>query len=105
MEGLAERCLGRGLEVLIWDDQVHMSSIQGANRAFIEDRIPHLSALLVPSAQDVVAHADVVVRSTTKTEAVHAVTDAGDTIDRIVDLARIDHDAITAHEGYSGVAW
>lgn len=105
MVALAERCLGRGLDILIWDDQVHMSSIQGANRAFIDERIPHLSALLTPSAEEVAAHADLAVLSTTKAPAIDAVAAAIDGIAHILDLSRVTDDCINQHEGYTGVAW
>ncbi|MEM9202370.1 MAG: nucleotide sugar dehydrogenase [Actinomycetota bacterium] len=100
---LAERCHGRGLELLIWDDQVQLSAIQGANRAFIDSRIPHLSKLLVSSAESVARHAEVVVLGTKRADAVDAA--AGSDAAHIVDLVRVDNPSITDRDGYSGVAW
>ena len=100
---LAERCLGRGLEMLIWDDQVQLSSIQGANRAFIDSRIPHLSKLLVSSAESVARHAQLAVLGTKRDAAVEAV--ASSEAEHVLDLVRVVHDDVTSREGYSGVAW
>jgi len=100
---LAERCIGRGLELLIWDDQVRLSSIRGANRAFIDDRIPHLSKLLVSSPESVARHAEIAVLGTNKPAAVDAVASSSAT--EIVDLVRVVHPDILNRDGYSGVAW
>jgi len=100
---LAERCIGRGLGLLIWDDQVQLSSIRGANRAFIDDRIPHLSRLLVSSPESVARYAEIAVLGTNKSAAVDAV--AGSNIKEVVDLVRVLNPSILNRDGYSGVAW
>ena len=46
---LAERLLGRGFELLIHDPQVAVSRLLGANRAYVDQRIPHLSRLMAGS--------------------------------------------------------
>ena len=103
MVTLAERCIGRGLELLIWDDQVQLSSIQGANRAFIDSRIPHLSKLLTGSPESVARHAEVAIIGTNRPEVNSAV--AGGDVEMIVDLVRVADQAVTGHERYVGVAW
>lgn len=47
---LAERLIGRGYGLRIFDRSVHLASLLGANRAYIEREIPHIDALM---AQDV----------------------------------------------------
>lgn len=100
---LAERCIGRGLEVLIWDDQVQLSSIKGANRAFIDARLPHLSRLLVNSPESVARHAELAVIGNRRAETLDAV--AGADVGHVIDLVRVDDDRITGRKGYRGVAW
>ncbi|MCB2200610.1 UDP-glucose/GDP-mannose dehydrogenase family protein [bacterium] len=56
---LAERLLGKGYELLIHDPAVQEAKLMGANKAYIESMLPHLSGLLVENAQQVVEHADV----------------------------------------------
>jgi GDP-mannose 6-dehydrogenase len=51
---LAERLLGRGFELLIHDPQVAVSRLLGANRAYVEQRIPHLSRFIADSPDEVV---------------------------------------------------
>jgi GDP-mannose 6-dehydrogenase len=46
---LAERLLGRGFNLCIYDRFVQVSRLMGANRAFIDREIPHLGRLMVIS--------------------------------------------------------
>ena len=58
---LAERLVGRGFELLIHDPQVAVSRLLGANRAYVDQRIPHLSRFIADSPDEVVNHAEVCV--------------------------------------------
>jgi len=46
---LAERLLGKGYELSIYDPNVVAARLTGANKQYIDGVIPHLSRLLVPS--------------------------------------------------------
>ena len=46
---LAERLLGRGFELRIYDRSVQVARLMGSNRAYIEREIPHLERLMVIS--------------------------------------------------------
>jgi GDP-mannose 6-dehydrogenase len=58
---LAERLLGKGLDLKIYDPNVSLARLTGANRDYIERTIPHLAALLVPTLDEVVTGRDLVV--------------------------------------------
>jgi len=45
---LAERLLGRGYDLRIFDRSVQVARLTGSNRAYIEREIPHLERLLTP---------------------------------------------------------
>ena len=45
---LAERLLGRGYDLRIFDRSVQVARLTGSNRAYIEREIPHLERLLFP---------------------------------------------------------
>jgi GDP-mannose 6-dehydrogenase len=49
---LAERLLGKGYELSIYDPNVIAARLTGANKEYIDSVIPHLSRLLVPSLND-----------------------------------------------------
>lgn len=49
---LAERLLGKGYELSIYDPNVIAARLTGANKEYIDGVIPHLSRLLVPSLDE-----------------------------------------------------
>jgi GDP-mannose 6-dehydrogenase len=101
---LAERLLGKGYDLRIYDANVTMSRLMGANRDFIESRLPHLGELLGNSVDDVLAHADVCVIGCKDPAVLRALDAAGDRT--IIDLVRLpDAEARRAHPGYVGLGW
>ena len=62
---IAEQFIGKGLKLLVYDPEVHLSRLLGANRRFIEQHIPHIGALLQPDLESVVANSDVLVVGST----------------------------------------
>jgi GDP-mannose 6-dehydrogenase len=101
---LAERLVGRGYELLIHDGHVALSRLQGANRAYIASRIPHLERMLAATPEAVVAHAETIVVGSSAPEVVSALRGADGRA--IVDLVRFPgSDAQEAAAGYAGIAW
>ena len=73
MVDLAERLLGRGFELMIHDERVTVSRLAGANREYLEARIPHLARLMATSPEMVVNHSEVcIVRSRTPPRSRHS---------------------------------
>jgi GDP-mannose 6-dehydrogenase len=58
---LAERLIGKGLALRIYDPNVSVARLVGANRDYIEQSIPHLSRLLVDSLHEIADSSDLVV--------------------------------------------
>lgn len=56
-----ERLLGKGYDLRIYDKNVNIASLIGANRDFILNRIPHISKLMVSDIEAVLHHAQTVV--------------------------------------------
>ena len=101
---LAERLLGSGFELMIHDPQVEVSRLLGANRAYVDHRIPHLSRLMASSADAVVSHAEVCVVGAVDPEVIAALRRADGRI--LVDLVRFPGSADYAGDpGYIGVGW
>ena len=59
--GLAERLLGKGYRLSIYDEDIHPDRLRGANRAFIDEHLPHLRDLLSESLDATLAASDVIV--------------------------------------------
>ncbi|MDX6428848.1 MAG: GDP-mannose 6-dehydrogenase [Streptosporangiaceae bacterium] len=101
---LAERLLGKGYDLRIYDANVSMSRLMGANRDYIESRLPHLSELLSNSVEDVLAHAQVCVVGCKDPAVLSALAGAGDRA--IIDLVRLpDAQARRQQPGYVGLGW
>lgn len=58
---LAEHFIGKGLELQVYDPEVHLSRLLGANRRFIEQHIPHIDSLIHGDIEGVIAKTDVIV--------------------------------------------
>jgi GDP-mannose 6-dehydrogenase len=56
-----ERLLGKGYDLRIYDKNVNLARLVGANRDFILNRIPHISRLMVNGIDAVLDHAETVV--------------------------------------------
>lgn len=48
MVEVAQHCLGRGYAVRIFDPQLNLAALVGANKREIDTRMPHLAHLLQP---------------------------------------------------------
>ncbi|MCB9297022.1 MAG: UDP-glucose/GDP-mannose dehydrogenase family protein [Lewinellaceae bacterium] len=60
---LAEKLLGKGYSLSIYDKNVNISKLTGTNKAYIDQHIPHLSELISDRLDEVVANSEVVVIS------------------------------------------
>ena len=58
---LAERLIGKGFELSIYDKNVEHARILGANKEYIESKIPHVSSLLKSDFNAVVNDAEVLI--------------------------------------------
>jgi len=100
---LAERLIGKGYELRIFDPNVNLAVLLGANREYIQTRIPHISRLMVGSAEELLAHAEVVVIGH-KEEAYRPALGASRDGRVVIDLAGFGPDE--GGEGsYRGICW
>ena len=60
---LAEKLLGKGYSLRIYDKNVNISKLTGTNKKYIDQHIPHLSDLISDQLDQVVEHSDLVVIS------------------------------------------
>jgi GDP-mannose 6-dehydrogenase len=58
---IIERLIGKGYDLRIYDKNVNIARLVGANRDFILNRIPHISKLMVGNVDAVLSHAETVV--------------------------------------------
>ncbi|WP_210394992.1 nucleotide sugar dehydrogenase [Motiliproteus sediminis] len=58
---LAEQLIGKGMELEIFDPEVNLSNLIGANKRFIEESIPHIGRLMRNDLGAMLANADIVI--------------------------------------------
>lgn len=100
---LAERLLGKGYELLIYDKNVNMGRIFGSNKAYIDKEIPHIEKHFASSADDVVHNSDVIVVGNKDDEYLSSLKHAR--AKDIVDLVRIIDDGSELSSSYHGICW
>jgi GDP-mannose 6-dehydrogenase len=61
MVTLAEHFFGKGYGLMVYDPEVRLSSLLGANRRFIEQHVPHIGQLLTDDLEKVVAESEVII--------------------------------------------
>jgi GDP-mannose 6-dehydrogenase len=102
MVELVERLLGKGYDLRIYDRNVSLASLMGANREFIFRHIPHIAKLLAPTLEEVIQHAEVLVVSHNAPEFESAIRQPRPG-QLVVDYARVS--AGRSAGGYDGIAW
>jgi len=105
MVELAERLIGKGYDVRIFDSSVTLSRVLGANRAYIEERPPHIVHLLTRYTEDVLEHGEMFIVGSKEPSVVAAVDRIAD-CHTVIDLVRLP-EATTRREAanYSGIGW
>lgn len=89
MVTLAEHLIGKGISLLIYDPEVHLSRLLGANKRFIEQHLPHLGSLIRSELPDVVGASDVLVVGLSDRLLLEQLRAAVRSDHQIVDLANI----------------
>jgi GDP-mannose 6-dehydrogenase len=100
---LAETLLGKGMQLKIFDPVVNPDRLTGANRRYVETRLPHLNTLLVASAKEAVEGSGVVIAATADRDALRAIVHARPR--HVIDLHGGLGDEVEELPGYEGVAW
>jgi GDP-mannose 6-dehydrogenase len=101
---LAEALLGKGYDLRIYDKNVSIARLVGANKDYINEQIPHLSSLLCETIDEVIDNSDVIVVGNGAPEFSDALTKTrGDQL--IVDLVRVKTDRTQIPAKYEGICW
>jgi GDP-mannose 6-dehydrogenase len=103
MVEVVERLIGKGYDVCIYDANVNLAKLVGANRSYILEQIPHISDLMVASIDEVLDRARTLVIGNAD-PAFRAVAERPRNGQRIVDLVRIV-DRRSDGNGYDGICW
>jgi GDP-mannose 6-dehydrogenase len=101
---LAEALLGKGYQLSIYDRNVSLARLVGANRDYINGQIPHLSQHLCDTLDEVIAQSEVIVVG-------NAAPEFSDAVYRcrpdqtVIDLVRLPLDFSKMTARYDGICW
>jgi len=97
-----ETLLGKGYELKLYDKNVNLAALTGANQDYILNHIPHISKLMVNSMEEVLAFADTIVigNGAAEFKQVPGLLKDGQSI---VDLVRISSEQSGGQ--YDGICW
>ncbi|MCH1867673.1 nucleotide sugar dehydrogenase [Nocardioides sp. CFH 31398] len=110
---LAERLVGKGFDLRIFDAVLQLARLVGSNRAFVEQRLPHLAELMTEEADEVAGHGRTLVvgaQDEAVLTALTALADGGAPLDvDLVDLVRLPDPLLgrlrSAGVRYHAIAW
>jgi GDP-mannose 6-dehydrogenase len=100
---MIEFLLSKGYDIKIYDKNVPLAALVGANKDYIMNRIPHIANLLEESMKEVVDHAEVIIIGNSSSE-FKTILDCIRPDQKVIDLVRVVEDKKT-DETYNGIAW
>lgn len=99
-----ETLSGKGFTISVYDANVNLSKLIGANKRYLEQEIPHISSLMKKSVQEVIDHADVILIANRAAE----FEDVLKSLKRdqiVLDFVRIADHWNDLHGNYEGICW
>lgn len=100
---IIERLIGKGYDLRIFDKNVKMAGLVGANREFILNRIPHISRLMANSLKEVLDHGQTIVIGTKDPDFIDVPARIRDD-QQLVDFVRIGNRR-SGEAQYEGICW
>lgn len=98
-----ERLLGKGFDLKLYDRNVNLAKLTGANREYIMKSIPHIERLMVGSVGEVLDHADVIVIGN-RGEEFTGLAGRLRPDQLVIDFVRIPQ-IEERHANYAGICW
>jgi len=101
---IVEILLGKGFDIRIFDKNVHIAKLVGANREYILKKIPYISKFIVSDEREIMEHSDVYIVVNVEDEYRRILEKVPMDI-IIYDLANIDFGNKKQLPNYTGIAW
>jgi GDP-mannose 6-dehydrogenase len=101
---MAERFIGKGLQLRIYDPSVNIARLIGANRRYIEETIPHIASLMTNDLDSLVTDAEILIVGMKSDEVRQALQLNTRTDQLLLDIVGLP-DKGAHHARYEGVCW
>lgn len=104
MVELIEHLIGKGYQVRVYDKNVSLANLHGANRAYIEQEIPHIASIMTDSLDTILDSSELVVVGNKAPEFSDVLPRLRD--DQIlIDLVRLEGVNLPSNGHYQGICW
>jgi GDP-mannose 6-dehydrogenase len=100
---LIERLIGKGFDLRVYDRNVNLAKLTGANRDYILNHIPHIACLMRESMAEVLEHAEVIVIGNGASEFAPVLSMLREG-QKVIDLVRIGKQPEVSAR-YEGICW
>jgi len=101
---LVEYLIGKGYDLRIFDPEVNIARLIGANKRYIEESIPHISSLMKSTCKEVIEASDVIVVGLNNKELIEEVNQSLSSKHHIIDLVNLpEKDRLKGT--YQGICW
>ena len=101
---LSEFLIGKGYDLKIYDENVSLAKVFGANKQYIEQGIPHISTLMCPDIASLLSHADILIIGNYSKKYWKALKN-GIAKKTVIDLVRCSDIIKSRPAHYYGIAW
>jgi GDP-mannose 6-dehydrogenase len=103
MVTLIEALIGKGIQLAVYDRDVSLARLFGANKEYIEREIPHISQLMRGSVDEVLEASDVLIVGN-KSDEFREIEGRLRGDQTVIDLVRL-FDGRTSDDKYQGICW
>lgn len=100
---LIERLIGKGCDVRVFDKNVSVARLVGANKAYLMNAIPHVTQLMVSSLDEIVEHSEIII-ATNRAPEYEPIVTAMRADQILLDMARLPN-VDTATGKVDGINW
>lgn len=100
---LIEMLIGKGFQITIYDEEVSLAKLYGANKRYLDETIPHITSLMESSVSQVVGKSDLIIVSK-KTDHFKKEIEGMKKDIFVVDLVRSFSD-YKGRPNYEGISW
>ncbi|ARU56171.1 GDP-mannose 6-dehydrogenase [Oleiphilus messinensis] len=101
---LAEKLIGKGVELSIYDPEVNVSKLIGANKKFIDSHIPHIGNLMTTDIDQLLAESEVIVVGLSDADLVEKVIEHATENQVVLDLVDMKNRE-NLRATYHGACW
>ncbi|HEU4529710.1 MAG TPA: UDP binding domain-containing protein, partial [Steroidobacteraceae bacterium] len=101
---VAKRLIGEGINLKVYDPEVNLSRLMGANRRYIEENLPHIGSIMSPTMSQMLEGAQTVIVGIYTKKLGEELLGALTPTQKVIDLVNMPERA-QLQGRYTGVCW